>query len=74
MVPVDYSFKLCEMSLHVVSVGLLQNVAKKKNKKMHTHMVPFRIIGCLQMLSKNERIKRITHATKDRIGILLINM
>lgn len=41
----DYSFKLCEMSLHVVSVGLLQNVAKKKYA--HTHMVPFRIPGCL---------------------------
>lgn len=44
-VVIDYSFKLCEMSLHVVSVGLLQNVEKKKKK--HTHMVPFRIIGCL---------------------------
>lgn len=30
----DYSFKLCEMSLHVVIVGLLRNVAKICT---HTH-------------------------------------
>lgn len=39
----DYSFKLCEMSPHVVSVGLLQNVAEICTR---THMATFRIIVC----------------------------
>lgn len=47
----DYSFKLCEMSLHVVSVGLLQNVAKKN---MRTHIwCPSESLAAFMMISEN---------------------